>query len=54
MPDNAPIGYYVYVASFRVSFTKGEVSRDYTLKIKTSSTGSDSNNFESLDSYDNA
>ena len=32
-PDNAPKGYYAFIASFTVSFTEGEVAREYTLKV---------------------
>ena len=32
--DSAPTGYYAFIASFTVSFTEGEVAREYTLKVK--------------------
>ena len=33
-PDGAPTGCYAFIASFTVSFTEGEVAREYTLKVK--------------------
>ena len=44
--DNAPKGYYAFIASFTVSFTEGEVAREYTLKVKgvdDSTTASEAN-----------
>lgn len=54
MPDDAPKGYYAYLANFKVSFTKGEVKRKYTLKIKTAKLDVDSSSFESAATYSNA
>lgn len=45
-PDGAPEGYYAFIASFTVSFTEGEVAREYTLKVKgvdDSTTASEAN-----------
>ena len=45
-PDGAPTGYYAFIASFTVSFTEGEVAREYTLKVKgvdDSTTASEAN-----------
>lgn len=45
-PDSAPTGYYAFIASFTVSFTEGEVAREYTLKVKgvdDSTTASEAN-----------
>ena len=33
-PDGAESGYYAFIASFSVSFTDGEVAREYTFKVK--------------------
>ena len=54
MPDNAPTGYYAYVASFKVSFTEGEVNREYTLKIKTASNDTVANSFDTTSAYTKA
>ena len=45
-PDGAPTGCYAFIASFTVSFTEGEVAREYTLKVKDvddSTTASEAN-----------
>lgn len=31
VPEDAPTGWYAFVATFKVSFTEGEVKRNYTL-----------------------
>ena len=48
VPENAPTGWYAFKADFSVLFTSGEVSRQYTLKIKDVAIGADANNYNSL------
>ena len=54
IPDDAKSGYYAYVASFRVSFTPGEVKREYSLKIKTAPQSSTFQEFDTMESYSDA
>ena len=50
-PDGAPTGYYAFIASFTVSFTVGEVAREYTLKVKgvDDDTSASAENFNAYD-----
>ena len=50
-PDEHPEGYYAFIASFTVSFTEGEVAREYTLKVKgvDDSTPASVENFNAYD-----
>ena len=50
-PDGAPKGYYAFIASFTVSFTEGEVAREYTLKVKgvDDATPASAENFNAYD-----
>ena len=48
-PDGAPTGYYAFIASFTVSFTEGEVAREYTLKVK----GVDDDTSASAENFNN-
>ena len=34
IPENRQEGYYAFVADFNVTFSEGEVAREYTLKVK--------------------
>ena len=48
-PDGAPTGYYAFIDSFTVSFTEGEVAREYTLKVK----GVDDDTSASAENFNN-
>ena len=48
VPSDASKGWYAFKASFSISFTAGEVKRNYTLKIKDVDISSTADNFNSL------
>ena len=46
VPNNAPDGWYALLATFSITFSESEVSREYTLKVKNVQSSEEANNYD--------
>ena len=46
VPNNAPDGWYAFLATFSITFSESEVSREYTFKVKNVKSSEEANNYD--------